>query len=53
MALLAPHIQSLQGLTPLEIRPGTFGSIARAMGAATLALFARYPLDHRVLYAEG
>lgn len=43
----------LQGLTPLEIRPGTFGSIARAMGAAALALFARYPLDHRVLYAEG
>jgi len=42
-----------QGLTPLEIRPGTIGSSAREIGSASLPLFARYLLDHRVLYAEG
>ena len=42
-----------KGLTPLEIRPGTIGASAREIGSASLPLFARYLLDHRVLYAEG
>ena len=41
-----------QGLTPLEIRPGTIGDSAREIGSASLPLFARFLLDHRVLYAE-
>ncbi|UIJ71730.1 ROK family transcriptional regulator [Aurantimonas sp. HBX-1] len=42
-----------QGLSPLEIREGTIGAAAREIGAASLPLFARFLLDHRVLYADG
>ncbi|MEH6719177.1 MAG: ROK family transcriptional regulator [Aurantimonas endophytica] len=42
-----------QGLSPLDIREGTIGAGAREIGAASLPLFARFLLDHRVLYADG
>ena len=42
-----------QGLSPLDIREGTIGTGAREIGAASLPLFARFLLDHRVLYADG
>ncbi|NDV86494.1 ROK family protein [Aurantimonas aggregata] len=42
-----------QGLSPLDISEGTIGAGAREIGAASLPLFARFLLDHRVLYADG
>ena len=41
-----------QGLSPLAVRPGTIGASAREIGSASLPFFARFLLDHRVLYAE-
>lgn len=41
-----------QGLTPIEVLPGTIGASAREIGSASLPFFARFLLDHRVLYAE-
>ena len=41
-----------QGLSPVAVRPGTIGAQAREIGAASLPFFAKFLLDHRVLYAE-
>ena len=41
-----------EGLSPIDVRPGTIGPSARAIGAASLPFFARFLLDHRVRYAE-
>ncbi|WP_343033231.1 ROK family transcriptional regulator [Aureimonas leprariae] len=42
----------LEGLSPATVRTGTIGLNARETGAASLPFFAKYLLDHRVLYAE-
>ena len=41
-----------EGLSPLTVRAGTIGVCAREMGGASLPFFARFLLDHRVLYTE-
>lgn len=41
-----------EGLTPVDVRPGTIGSPAREIGSASLPFFARFLLDHRVLYTD-
>nr|WP_224008148.1 ROK family transcriptional regulator [Aureimonas sp. SA4125] len=41
-----------EGLSPVTIRPGTIGATAREIGGASLPFFARFLLDHRVLYTE-
>ncbi|MBC8130003.1 MAG: ROK family transcriptional regulator [Rhizobiaceae bacterium] len=42
----------LVGLSPVDIRAGTIGAAAREIGSASLPFFARFLLDHRVLYTE-
>jgi predicted NBD/HSP70 family sugar kinase len=42
----------LQGIVAPEVVEGLVGSNARAIGAATLPLFARYLLDQNVLFKE-
>jgi predicted NBD/HSP70 family sugar kinase len=42
----------LRGLSPFEIVPGTLGSDARAMGAASLPLLANFVIDRDVLFKE-
>ncbi len=39
----------LSGIEPPHLRPGTIGSIARALGGASLPLFDRYLLDQHAL----
>lgn len=41
-----------EGLSPTDVRPGTIGPNARELGSASLPFFARFLLDHRVLYTE-
>jgi predicted NBD/HSP70 family sugar kinase len=41
-----------EGLSPVGIRAGTIGVTAREIGGASLPIFARFLLDHRVLYTE-
>lgn len=41
-----------EGLSPIDVRSGTIGASAREVGAASLPFFARFLLDHRVLYTE-
>ena len=43
---------SRQGLAPVKVEAGTIGDAAREIGSASLPLFAKFLLDHRVLYAE-
>lgn len=44
---------NLQGITPFEIHEGAIGAGARAMGAASLPLFANYIIDREVLFKEA
>jgi predicted NBD/HSP70 family sugar kinase len=39
----------LSGITPPELRPGSIGPIARALGGASLPLFDRYLVDQHTL----
>nr|WP_245413541.1 ROK family transcriptional regulator [Mangrovicella endophytica] len=41
-----------RGLSPITVREGTIGSSAREIGSASLPFFARFLIDHRVLYAD-
>ena len=41
-----------QGLAPVKVEAGTIGDSAREIGSASLPFFARFLLDHRVLYAD-
>jgi predicted NBD/HSP70 family sugar kinase len=44
--------QDLRGLPKFTIEEGSIGSDARAMGAASLSLFANYIIDRDVLFKE-
>ena len=41
-----------QGISRFEIAEGTIGLAARAMGAASLPLFANFIIDRDVLFKE-
>ena len=41
-----------QGLAPVKVEAGTIGNSAREIGSASLPFFAKFLLDHRVLYAD-
>lgn len=43
---------NLQGITPFAVVEGTIGPDARAMGAASLPLFANFIIDREVLFKE-
>ncbi|MCB1456091.1 MAG: ROK family transcriptional regulator [Nitratireductor sp.] len=43
----------LQGIAVPALREGSLGSVARAMGAASLPLFDRYLIDQNTLMREG
>ena len=43
----------LSGIDPPELRPGTIGPVARALGGASLPLFDRYLLDQHTLAGRG
>jgi len=43
---------NMQGISPFSIVAGTIGADARAMGAASLPLFANYIIDRDVLFKE-
>jgi predicted NBD/HSP70 family sugar kinase len=43
---------NLQGITPFKVAEGTIGPDARAMGAASLPLFANFIIDRDVLFKE-
>ena len=43
----------LSGINPPELRPGTIGPVARALGGASLPLFDRYLLDQHTLAGRG
>lgn len=45
--------QDLRGLPKFSIEEGSIGADARAMGAASLSLFANYIIDRDVLFKEG
>ena len=45
--------QDLRGLPKFTIEEGSIGSDARAMGAASLSLFANYIIDRDVLFKEA
>ncbi len=45
--------QDLRGLPPFSIEEGSIGADARAMGAASLSLFANYIIDRDVLFKEA
>ena len=45
--------QDLRGLPKFSIEEGSIGSDARAMGAASLSLFANYIIDRDVLFKEA
>jgi hypothetical protein len=42
----------LQGLSPFQVLEGSIGANARAIGGASLPLFAKYLLDRDVLFKE-
>ncbi len=44
---------NLQGITPFTIYEGAIGAGARAMGAASLPLFANFIIDREVLFKES
>lgn len=44
---------NMQGISPFSVEAGTIGSGARAMGAASLPLFANFMIDRDVLFKEG
>ena len=44
---------NLQGITPFAVIEGTVGAAARAMGAASLPLFANFIIDRDVLFKEA
>ncbi len=48
----AISLLDLQGISPPKIEEGRVGSSARAIGAASLPLFARYLIDPNVLFKE-
>jgi hypothetical protein len=41
--------RDLSGIDPPQIRPGSIGPIARALGGASLPLFDRYLVDQHAL----
>ena len=41
-----------EGLSPIHVQPGTIGASAREIGSASLPFFARFLLDHRVLFTD-
>ena len=43
---------NLDGITPFTVEAGTIGVNARALGAASLPLFANYMIDRDVLFKE-
>jgi predicted NBD/HSP70 family sugar kinase len=43
----------LSGIEPPQLRPGTIGPIARALGGASLPLFDRYLVDQHALASGG
>lgn len=43
---------NLQGITPFKVAEGTIGVDARAMGAASLPLFANFIIDRDLLFKE-
>jgi predicted NBD/HSP70 family sugar kinase len=43
---------NLQGISPFTVAEGTIGAEARAMGAASLPLFANFIIDRDVLFKE-
>ncbi|WP_415008638.1 ROK family transcriptional regulator [Aestuariivirga sp.] len=43
---------NMQGISPFSVVAGTIGADARAMGAASLPLFANYIIDRDVLFKE-
>ncbi len=43
---------NLDGITPFDVRPGSIGPDARALGAASLPLFANFMIDRDVLFKE-
>ena len=50
---LAVASHDLRGLPKFSIEEGSIGSDARAMGAASLSLFANYIIDRDVLFKEA
>ena len=48
-----PSGHDLRGLPKFSIEEGSIGSDARAMGAASLSLFANYIIDRDVLFKEA
>jgi predicted NBD/HSP70 family sugar kinase len=44
---------NMQGITPFNIYEGAIGADARAMGAASLPLFANFIIDREVLFKEA
>lgn len=43
----------MQGITPFVVEEGSIGADARAMGAASLPLFANFVIDRDVLFKDG
>ncbi len=50
---LALHQLDLSGITPPQIREGTIGAGARALGAAAVPLSQRYLIDQNAIAREG
>jgi predicted NBD/HSP70 family sugar kinase len=48
----AMNLVNLQGITRFDVMPGTIGADARALGAASLPLFANFIIDRDVLFKE-
>ncbi|MBL8791171.1 MAG: ROK family transcriptional regulator [Rhizobiales bacterium] len=46
------HLLNMDGITPFAIEEGTIGVDARALGAASLPLFANFMADRDVLFKE-
>jgi predicted NBD/HSP70 family sugar kinase len=44
---------NLSGISPFELREGAIGRDARALGAASLPLFANFIIDRDVLFKEA
>ena len=42
----------MQGISPFTVIEGTIGADARAMGAASLPLFANFIINRNVLFKE-
>ena len=43
----------LSGIDPPQLRPGSIGPVARALGGASLPLFDRYLVDQHTLAGVG